>query len=44
MNRMSHIRLILAMGLAHGVGLCFGESINGFEQRASAQAGVTTTE
>ena len=44
MNRMTHIRPILAMGLAaHGAGLCFGETINGFEQRASAQAGVATT-
>jgi hypothetical protein len=41
---MTHIRPILAMGLAHGAGLCFGESINDFEQRASAQAGLTTTE
>jgi hypothetical protein len=42
MNRMTHIRPILAMGLARGADLCFGESINGFEQRASAQAGVAT--
>jgi hypothetical protein len=44
MNRMTHIRPDLALGLAaHGAGTCFGERISRFEQRASAQAGVATT-
>lgn len=43
MNRTAHIQPILSMGLAaQGLELCFG-SINGFEQRTSAQTDVRTT-
>ena len=44
MNRMTHIRPILTLGhTAYGAGLCFSESISGFEPWASAQADVATT-
>ena len=45
MNRTPRIRLILVPGRGtHWAGMCVSERSDGIEQRASAQAGVATTE